>query len=303
MRAKSGRFPHLSARTPKLPVRTERPYRPQFRNGYRDGSDATLAFLTGETMVTYIRSDLDFILEQIKIAEEHAAGEPLFGADGLIPANNISWGLRTVDGTYNNLIPGRTDWGAADQPFPNLLDPVYRPAPETVDMNGPGAAVGVVGGGTYEPTPNQPGAIVVDSAPRTISNLIVDSRPSTRPRWRRRSTSRASRAARPMPSRTSRPRSMSTAPRPVIPLERSRGPAGRGHGARPRDGRREPGHAERLARRGPVGVVQLVVHALRPVLRPRPRPRRQGAERHRLHPAAAGRSALRRRAARPTSWC
>ena len=59
-------------------------------------------------MVTYIRSDLDFILAQIKIAEAHAAGEPLFGANGLIPANNISWGLRTVDGTNNNLDPGPT---------------------------------------------------------------------------------------------------------------------------------------------------------------------------------------------------
>jgi hypothetical protein len=87
-------------------------------------------------MVTYIRSDLDFILAQIKIAEAHAAGEPLFGADGLIPANNISWGLRTVDGSYNNLIPGRTDWGSADQDFPRLLDPEYRPATESADITG-----------------------------------------------------------------------------------------------------------------------------------------------------------------------
>ncbi len=33
-------------------------------------------------MVTYIRSDLDFILAQIKIAEAHSAGQPLFGAGG-----------------------------------------------------------------------------------------------------------------------------------------------------------------------------------------------------------------------------
>ena len=31
-------------------------------------------------MVAYIRSDLDFILAQIKIAEAHAAGQPLYGA-------------------------------------------------------------------------------------------------------------------------------------------------------------------------------------------------------------------------------
>src|SRR5262245_38594523 len=43
-----------------------------------------------EMMVTYIRSDLDFILAQIKIAEDHALyeqtggtqGKPLFGANG-----------------------------------------------------------------------------------------------------------------------------------------------------------------------------------------------------------------------------
>ncbi len=128
-------------------------------------------------MVTYIRSDLDFILAQIKIAEAHASGEPLFGENGMIPANNISWGLRTVDGTNNNL--ENPYYGAADQPFPRLLDPDYRPATETVDMNGPIAEGGVVGAvdGTYAPTPNSPGAVVVDSSVRTISNLIVDQTP------------------------------------------------------------------------------------------------------------------------------
>ena len=61
-------------------------------------------------MVAYIRSDLDFILKQIKIAEDHALyeqtggaeGKPLFGPSGSIPTYNLSWGLRTVDGTYNN---------------------------------------------------------------------------------------------------------------------------------------------------------------------------------------------------------
>ena len=47
------------------------------------------------------------------------------------------------------------------------------------------------------------------------------------------------------------------------------------------------------ARRRPVGSVQFLVHAVRPVLRSRPRPRGQGRQRHRVHPAAAGRSALR----------
>ena len=79
-----------------------------------------------------IRSGLHSRADQDR-GSAHAGGQqPLFGgADASIPANNISWGLRTVDGTYNNLIPGRTDWGSADQPFPGLLDPEYRPAPES----------------------------------------------------------------------------------------------------------------------------------------------------------------------------
>ena len=48
------------------------------------------------------------------------------------------------------------------------------------------------------------------------------------------------------------------------------------------------------ARRRPVGAVQLLDDLLRPVLRPRPRPGRQGRQRHHLHSAAARRSALRR---------
>ena len=74
-------------------------------------------------MVTYIRSDLDFILDQIKIAEAHAAGQPLYGENGLIPAYNVAWGLRTVDGSYNHLLPGQEQWGAADQEFLELLNP------------------------------------------------------------------------------------------------------------------------------------------------------------------------------------
>lgn len=139
-------------------------------------------------MVTYIRSDLDFILEQIKISEAHTRwildpadplGRPLFGPDpdgagplqgGSIPSYNISWGLRTVDGTYNHLLPGTENQGAADNPFPRLLDPVYRDA-EVVDMNGP--APGGLTAPNYNPS-NNPNDIVVDSSLRTISNLLVD---------------------------------------------------------------------------------------------------------------------------------
>jgi hypothetical protein len=36
-------------------------------------------------VVTLIRSDLEFILDQIKIAEAHASGTPLFCPGGLVP--------------------------------------------------------------------------------------------------------------------------------------------------------------------------------------------------------------------------
>ena len=86
-------------------------------------------------MVTYIRSDLDFILDQIKIAEAHAAGQPLFGPGGLVPAYNVSWGLRTVDGTYNNLL--HPEWGAADNEFPEPLGTQFRTIMVDPDGDGP----------------------------------------------------------------------------------------------------------------------------------------------------------------------
>ena len=125
-------------------------------------------------MVTYIRSDLEFILKQIKIAEAHAAGQPLYGPGGLIPTYNLAWGLRTVDGSYNHLL--NPTLGAADHPFPELLDPAYRPAEGTpLDMDGPapGSQPPIPTAPNYNPS-NNPNNIVVDGSLRTISNLIVD---------------------------------------------------------------------------------------------------------------------------------
>ena len=131
-------------------------------------------------MVAYIKSDLEFILEQIKVAEQHALfvqsnglqGKPLFGPGGSIPAYNLSMGLRTVDGSYNHLLPGQEQWGAAGNQFPTLLDPTYRPAGGQVDMDGPGPAP-AMGQSNYNPS-NDPNSLVFDSSPRTISNLLVD---------------------------------------------------------------------------------------------------------------------------------
>tara|TARA_R110002020_G_scaffold364263_4_gene576646 strand:+ start:33934 stop:39507 length:5574 start_codon:yes stop_codon:yes gene_type:complete len=125
-------------------------------------------------MVTYIRSDLEFILKQIQIAEAHAAGQPLYGPGGLIPAYNIAWGLRTVDGSYNHLLPGHEHWGSADQPFAEGLGTDYRDADGTpVDMDGPGPMPPIPTQSDYSPS-DDPNSIVVDSSVRTISNLIVD---------------------------------------------------------------------------------------------------------------------------------
>src|SRR5262249_4866485 len=51
--------------------------------------------------VHYVRADLDFILDQIRVAERHAAGEDLLS---LVPNVRAAVGLRTIDGSFNNLI-------------------------------------------------------------------------------------------------------------------------------------------------------------------------------------------------------
>ena len=125
-------------------------------------------------MVTYIRSDLDFILAQIKIAEAHAAGQPLFGPGGLVPAYNLAWGLRTVDGTYNNLLPGQEQWGAADKQFPELARPEVPARDGTIsDPAGPSGPMPIPTSPAYNPS-NNPDSLVFDSSLRTISNLLVD---------------------------------------------------------------------------------------------------------------------------------
>ncbi len=120
----------------------------------------------GGAGVHLVRSDLDFILKQIKIAEAHALHADSTGAivpgtplQDLIPNIRLAYGLRSVDGSENNLLDqagtDQSDFGAADTTFPRLLDPVFRTAEN---------------GTTY----NQTSGTVIDSQPRVISNLIVD---------------------------------------------------------------------------------------------------------------------------------
>ncbi|MBI2590734.1 MAG: DUF5011 domain-containing protein [Candidatus Blackburnbacteria bacterium] len=117
--------------------------------------------------LTLIRSDLQFILDQIKIAEAHAQGAFL---SGLIPKDVLPWGLRTVDGTFNNIVSNQSEFGAADRVFPRLTTPVFRNAENaTFDLDGPGPLT------LGQPTSYaQNNGFVFDSQPRLISNLIVD---------------------------------------------------------------------------------------------------------------------------------
>ncbi|MEA2322166.1 MAG: hypothetical protein QOD81_2016, partial [Solirubrobacteraceae bacterium] len=117
--------------------------------------------------------DLRFILKQIKIAEHHATtesgpGAPLVGPGEFQIANPLlPYGLRTVDGSENNLQPGQNTFGAVDQTFPRLTQAEFRDAEDNVAGSGfPGPA----GPTTYK---SKTGT-VIDSQPRTISNLIVD---------------------------------------------------------------------------------------------------------------------------------
>jgi len=114
------------------------------------------------------RSDLAFILKQIKISERHVAERtpanpcstllgtgpnqiPNDGPNGEV----LPWGLRTVDGSCNNLVPGQENFGAADQVFTRKSPRTFRDAEAGTSY--------ASGSGT-----------VIDSQPRVISNLIVD---------------------------------------------------------------------------------------------------------------------------------
>jgi Ca2+-binding RTX toxin-like protein len=114
-------------------------------------------------------SDLDFILKQIKISENHAAGGNLLcptttdTSGTCVPHPMLPWGLRTVDGSFNNLLPGQSKFGAADQNFKRLLPVHLRDAERA-----PGVLAGTPT--TYKQT----SGVTFDSQPRVISNLIVD---------------------------------------------------------------------------------------------------------------------------------
>jgi len=128
-------------------------------------------------MVAFDRTDLDFILTQILMAEN---GQP--------PVNpHLPFGLREVSGTNNNTVPGQASFGAVDQVLPRVAEPFFQ----TVKVN--------VDGPLFDPHPGQDGdwittsyqqtainpaanpvadpagaGFVVDPPTRLISNLISD---------------------------------------------------------------------------------------------------------------------------------
>ena len=116
--------------------------------------------------LAFNREHLDFVLKQIKISERHAAGELL---PDILPNISVPWGLRTVDGRYNNLFPGREGFGQADREFNQDAERDFREASNlTMDPDNGGPQM--VGDKTsYGLNTN-----VEDSTPRLISHLIVN---------------------------------------------------------------------------------------------------------------------------------
>ena len=90
------------------------------------------------------RLDLDYILTQIEMAEA--------GLDAVNPL--LSFGLREIAGTNNNLSAGGSTFGSSLQPFPTITDPIFQNAQ---------------GGTSYAQT----SGLVVDAQPRQISVLIA----------------------------------------------------------------------------------------------------------------------------------
>ncbi|MHA6967445.1 peroxidase family protein [Glutamicibacter bergerei] len=139
------------------------------------------------------QGDLEFIIKQIEISEAHAedsvadpASSPLckststfdipkqthFDLDGdpCVGSPLLPFGLRTVDGRWNNLMPGQDGYGTAQEVFPRLLDAEYQDA-EATPPRAPGNDTDQPGSQTSY---SQTEGFVYDSEPRIISNLIVD---------------------------------------------------------------------------------------------------------------------------------
>ena len=175
---------------------------------------------------TVTPADLAFILKQIKIAERHSRafegipdpgtplnpdpiGDPEYcqslvgpGRDQ-IPDRLTSYGLRTVDGSCNNLFPDRDKFAASDQPFPRLTTPLFSAAQGSpTDFFGPGS--GTIPSSSYA----QKKGFVFDDEPRR------DLEPDRRSDLDQPGSDRSSRISR---AHAEQPGRASTAPRIPIP--------------------------------------------------------------------------------------
>ena len=141
-------------------------------------------------MVQLVKHDIEFILQQILISEAHAAAtqelnfqalvvgttreEALAQSQlillGLVPNAESFQGLRSVDGSLNNLVAGQALFGAQDTVFPRVTDPLFRDGDVwTFDPDGPAGPINV-----GDPTSYAQATNVIDPEIRTITNLIVD---------------------------------------------------------------------------------------------------------------------------------
>ena len=118
-----------------------------------------------------VRSDLDFILEADQ--DRRSARRPARRCQDLIPNIRLAYGLRTVDGSENNLLNiggfDQTEFGAADTTFPRLLTPVFQ----TADVQPAISSARAPAARRRRPM-RRPAASCSTADPRTISNLIVD---------------------------------------------------------------------------------------------------------------------------------
>src|SRR2546425_4948535 len=115
--------------------------------------------------------DLRFIYQQILVAQDHAAGGTLLGpGPNQVADPQLPRGLRTVDGSFNNLVPTPDQhlFGAADLLFPRLTGTLDAAGKVTGGIFRPAEA-----GTTYAPKKGTG----IDSQPRVISNPIIDPSP------------------------------------------------------------------------------------------------------------------------------
>ncbi len=121
---------------------------------------------------TVTTGDLGFILRQVKIAERHArtataddpCGTLLGTGPQQVPDRLTPYGLRTVDGSCNNLVTGRSRYAAVDRLFPRLTRPTFTDAETSPPAFGPPRPT------SYTQTKGS----VFDARPRVVSNLVSD---------------------------------------------------------------------------------------------------------------------------------